>query len=359
MRSVRAWRTYGAGMGRQRRVDRDAKRRAGRSPARRARELQLELLRELRWGLAALAAICTSFTVAALLFSHNVLITFAVGVFDASVIWLLALFVIEATGCTTWRLGAEAESWTADEIAKLGSGWRTVHAIGIGSGDVDHVVIGPPGVFALETKRKSSPWTRADLQRGGRVDGAKDQAQRSAKAVRSRLRSYDREVEVTAVVVLWGRTQEGVLGDGGRIAVVHGSDLRRWLCKQPVRHQAVDVDGVADTLGSYLGSLKENQEGGSRFVAVGAGGVASDISSGVAGGIAGIVLGSFALAATWMPFKLRVVTIAGLLLVGASIRRWTQGRRRLFGLGLGLASAIVLALLAALLVGAWATGLGR
>ena len=310
-------------------------------------------------GLAALAVICTSFTVATLLYSHNVLITFAVGLVDASVIWLLALFIIEATGSTTWRLGAEGESWTADEVAKLGSAWRTVHAVGIGLGDVDHVVIGPPGVFALETKRKSSPWTRADLRMGGRVDLAKDQAQRNAKAVRSRLRAYERDVEVTPVVVLWGRTQEGVLGHGGRVPVVHGGDLCTWLLSRPVGQQVVDVVSVAETLGAYLRSLKENQEEGSRFVAVGAGGVASDISSGVAGGIAGIVLGSFALAATWMPFVLRVLTIVGILLAAAAVRRWTQGRRRLFGLGLALASALILALLAALFVGMWATSLGR
>jgi len=293
----------------------------------------------------------------ALLFSNNVLITFAVGIFDASVIWLLALFAIEATGSTTWRLGAEAETWTADELAKLVTGWRTVHAIGIGWGDVDHVVVGPPGVFAIETKRKSSPWIRTDFKKGGRIDLAKDQAWENARAVSSRLRAYGRDSKVTPVVVLWGRAKEGVQGEGARVAVVHGRDLRSWLCDQPRLAPAVDIDGVADAMEAYLNSLKENQEGGSRFVAVGVGGVAQDISSGVAGGIAGIVLGSFALSVSWVPLWLRVVTIAGLLVVGVALRRWTKDRRRLFGLGLALASAVVLALVAMLFIVVWAIAL--
>lgn len=309
--------------------------------------------------LAALATSCVALTVAALLFSDNALVTFAVGVFDASVIWLVALAVIEATGSTTWRLGAEGETWTGAEVAKLGAGWRTVHAIGIRWGDVDHVVIGPPGVFALETKRSSSPWRRTDLQKGGRIDRAKDQAWDNARAVRSRLRAHNRHVEVTPIVVLWGRMAEGALGTEDSVAVVHGGDLRSWLRAQPALQTPVDVDDVADGLEAYLSGLRENQEEGSRFVAVGAAGVVGDIAWGVAGGIAGIVLSSFALSATWMPFVVRVLTIAVLLLAGVALRLRMKGRRRLFGLGLALASALVLALLAALFVVTWAIALLR
>lgn len=79
-----------------------------------------------------------------------------------------------------------------------------------------------------------------------------------------------------------------------------------------------------------------------------------DIFWGVAGGIAGIALGSFALSASWIPFAVRVLPIALFLLAGVSLRHRTMGRRRLFGLGLALASALLLALLGALFVVAWA-----
>lgn len=118
------------------------------------------------------------------------LVAFAVGLADATVVWMLALWVIEATGSTTWRLGAEGEQWTAEELAKLGREWQTVHAVGIGSGDVDHVATGPGGVFALETKRTSGRWSRRDPRSGRLLDAAVDQAWRNGQAVRSRLRNH-------------------------------------------------------------------------------------------------------------------------------------------------------------------------
>jgi hypothetical protein len=175
-----------------------------------------------------------------------------------------------------------------------------------------------------------------------------------AKAVRSRLRNCDHDVEVMPVVVLWGRARDGVLGDGGAVPVVHGVELRDWLRDRPSLQQVLDVEGVASALETYLRGLKENQGERSRFVAVGAEGVARDISSGITGGVAGIVLASLALSATGLPLLLRVGAVLGLLLFGLALRRWTNDRRRLFGLGLGLASLIVLLVIGALFIVAWA-----
>ena len=54
----------------------------------------------------------------------------------------------------TWRVGAEGEVRVARELSRLGSGWHTLHAIPVGEqgSDIDHVVIGPGGVFSLNTK---------------------------------------------------------------------------------------------------------------------------------------------------------------------------------------------------------------
>lgn len=53
-----------------------------------------------------------------------------------------------------WRRGAEGEEEVAWRLRKLGDGWRILHSVPVGSGetDIDHLVIGPPGVFALNTK---------------------------------------------------------------------------------------------------------------------------------------------------------------------------------------------------------------
>ena len=53
-----------------------------------------------------------------------------------------------------WRRGAEGEEEVGWQLRKLGDGWKVLHSVPVGTGDtdIDHVVIGPPGVFTLNTK---------------------------------------------------------------------------------------------------------------------------------------------------------------------------------------------------------------
>jgi hypothetical protein len=53
-----------------------------------------------------------------------------------------------------WRRGAEGEEEVGRQLRKLGDGWEVLHGVPVGASDtdIDHVVIGPPGVFTLNTK---------------------------------------------------------------------------------------------------------------------------------------------------------------------------------------------------------------
>lgn len=53
-----------------------------------------------------------------------------------------------------WRHGAAGEEEVARQLDKLEPRWRVIHSVPVGSNDtdIDHVVIGPPGVFTLNTK---------------------------------------------------------------------------------------------------------------------------------------------------------------------------------------------------------------
>ena len=70
----------------------------------------------------------------------------------------LLVFILRLFGAHSqeraWRRGAEGEEEVAWQLRKLGEGWHALHSVPIGSGetDIDHLVIGPPGVFALNTK---------------------------------------------------------------------------------------------------------------------------------------------------------------------------------------------------------------
>lgn len=71
----------------------------------------------------------------------------------------------------SWYVGACGEKEVGGHLARLGSEWMVRHAVPIGAGtqDVDHLVIGPTGVFALNTKhhRDASAWVGDHVLRLG------------------------------------------------------------------------------------------------------------------------------------------------------------------------------------------------
>ncbi len=72
--------------------------------------------------------------------------------------------------------GEEQVGSLLDELA--GSEWRVIHDASLGRGNVDHILIGPAGVFTVETKSHPGP------VRVGRVHGATlSQAQAQRKAI--------------------------------------------------------------------------------------------------------------------------------------------------------------------------------
>jgi hypothetical protein len=74
--------------------------------------------------------------------------------------------------------GASAEEHVGSLLDALEPGeWRVIHDASLGHGNVDHILIGPPGVFTVETKSHPGP------VRVGRLHGAtlrQAQAQRDA-----------------------------------------------------------------------------------------------------------------------------------------------------------------------------------
>jgi hypothetical protein len=53
-----------------------------------------------------------------------------------------------------WRQGAEGEQATARALRRLvGAGWTLVHDVDVRHGNLDHILVGPPGIFLLESKK--------------------------------------------------------------------------------------------------------------------------------------------------------------------------------------------------------------
>jgi hypothetical protein len=69
--------------------------------------------------------------------------------------------------------GEEHVGRLLDELA--GPGWRVIHDATFGRGNIDHIVIGPPGVFTIETKSHPGP-IRVSRIHGYTLEQARAQA---------------------------------------------------------------------------------------------------------------------------------------------------------------------------------------
>jgi hypothetical protein len=135
-----------------------------------------------------------------------------------------------------WRRGAEGEKATARVLRRLQKrGWFVMHDIDIGRGNIDHVAVGPPRIFLLESKKLHG---KLAVDRGvlrvvwheDPTDGYDNhrlctRMQDLARMLERRLRARDLDdVVVQPVVVLWGDFEQRSRLSRG-VAWVRGRDL--------------------------------------------------------------------------------------------------------------------------------------
>jgi hypothetical protein len=102
------------------------------------------------------------------------------------------------------RKGILGEEAVADVLAGLPSSYWVLHGVATGHGDVDHVVIGPTGVFAVETKAWQGSFYRRRGQlycNGKPAEHVLRQARGAAGQVRQLLLEAGIDEWVEAVVV--------------------------------------------------------------------------------------------------------------------------------------------------------------
>lgn len=186
--------------------------------------------------------------------------------------WVLGpVFVVAVMGALKTQLDGtyhlessiEAEGWTSTDLRKaLGPRWYVINGVSFGAqGDVDHVVVGPSGVFAVETKFTDS----AMESRTGRslVTSWIDQSYDNARRVRLLLKyNYGHELDVSAVVVVSGTEFLTLSADVEGSQVVRRRDLKtltsRWAGAPSVLRPD-QVESVRAALLDYRG-LREDFE---------------------------------------------------------------------------------------------------
>jgi hypothetical protein len=136
------------------------------------------------------------------------------------------------------RRGADGERKTARELKRLRGGWSVVHDIEARFGNWDHVVVGPGGVFLLDSKnlfgetsveggclvvrRVEAPEEVSRFDRlGARMRGA-------AASVSEALRDERARPWVTPVVVVWPKLAP-LAAEVGGVVYVSGCHLTEWL----------------------------------------------------------------------------------------------------------------------------------
>lgn len=208
--------------------------RAGSWARGRARAAQHRYVR-LHWrSLALFALVLLAPALLAAVFIPDALARgFLLGAATAGVGGALTVWVLQVTGTAPAMMGDLAEQWTASELRPLRRrGWRLVNHVRLRRWDIDHVLVGPGGALAVETKWSASPWVLKPpeervLRAVRQARGNADDLQRWAEFRRAGVS------RVQPVVVLWGsgsgqlQVPPGGLQIDG-VTVVPGPAAQHW-----------------------------------------------------------------------------------------------------------------------------------
>lgn len=155
---------------------------------------------------------------------------------------VLAALVGWRTRDRSWKVGAAGEAAVGRRLDRLTRrGWRVLHAVSLGSGgDLDHLLIGPPGVFVVNTKHH--PGALVAVGRDvvfvrGKPTPYVGKAHREADLARTALsRAWDRHLHVGPVLVFHGhRRVRGWIRGRPRGVQVLPSGAVAWWCRLPGR----------------------------------------------------------------------------------------------------------------------------
>lgn len=148
-----------------------------------------------------------------------------------------------------WYRGALGEVEVVGEFGRLGDEWTVLHAVPLSSStsEVDHMAIGPGGVYAITTRNLSG---QRVLVMGGtvRVDGrptdfiriARDEAERAATSLG---RALGEVVEVRPVIVIIDPASTSRRPSS--VAVLESGEVCAWLLNQPIVHSDGAVARIA------------------------------------------------------------------------------------------------------------------
>jgi nuclease-like protein len=185
---------------------------------------------------------------------------FVLGALCVAILWMVQLF----SGSSQALYGSLGEQSTAEALKTRRmqrQGWSLVNGLYFAQhGDVDHVLIGPGGVYAIESKWTNRSWEVAPICRSAELSDAMFQARRGARKITSALRAHHLAdgLEVSPVVVVWGPGSPAIPGgwteDSG-VIVVEGRSIGSWVAG-PWRDR-LEADCIFEVAGALRGDLAQ------------------------------------------------------------------------------------------------------
>ncbi len=219
---------------------------------RKVRAIRRDFASRARWPILTVALIHAA-VVACLVVAQPRFWQILIGIVGTSAVWMIVYF-LQGDGGQCYRDGRTGEQLTQGVLKKLRKhGWSVLHSIPLRGRDIDHALIGPAGVIAVESKFTNTEWRLTDtgleeVKLSGRtkpvqwpLDDARDRARDLGLvvlAVPGRVRTT-----ATPVLVLWGPQLHRV--DGGHrwvngVLVAIGKQWQEWLPQLTARPLSVD-----------------------------------------------------------------------------------------------------------------------
>jgi len=166
-------------------------------------------------------------------------------------------FLARALGVHTderaWRVGADGEELVAAQLhrlAKKDPRWRFLHAIPVGvrGSDIDHLVVGPGGVFTLNAKHhpRASVWVRGDtfMVNGQRLPYIRNSRHEAMRAARLLTQACGSPVNVHGIVVPVGADSLKLRESPTDVSIVNRMALRDWLRRRVTTLSDQQIDEI-------------------------------------------------------------------------------------------------------------------
>jgi hypothetical protein len=153
-----------------------------------------------------------------------------------------------------WRIGADGEEKVAAKLEKVSRKdprWRTLHAIPVGQrgSDIDHLVIGPGGVFTINANHlpRAKIWVGGDtfLVNGQRHPYIRNSRHEASRAARLLAAAGAPNVTVCGVIVPVRAEKVTVKKAPDDVEINARFQLTRWLLGRPT---ALDDSTIGDVL---------------------------------------------------------------------------------------------------------------